>query len=108
MVSTQSTKINNLITLFAFCLFFLCSHSDKVFFFLSFTFLLLSLPPLVLSSAVSLKGLLVMSTQISWRSAAASAGLTFLLPVIYIREEAHGGFSWQRRWRRRRRRGGLE
>lgn len=35
----------------------------------------------------------VMSTEISRHSAGASAGLTFLLPVIYIREGAHGGFS---------------
>lgn len=35
----------------------------------------------------------VMSTEISRHSAGASAGLTFLLPVIYIREGAHGGFT---------------
>lgn len=35
----------------------------------------------------------VMSTEISRHSAGASAGLTFPLPVIYIREGAHGGFS---------------
>lgn len=35
----------------------------------------------------------VMSTEISRHSAGASAGLTFPLPVIYIRGEAHGGFS---------------
>lgn len=34
-----------------------------------------------------------MSTEISRHSAGASEGLTFPLPVIYIREEAHGGFS---------------
>lgn len=34
----------------------------------------------------------VMSTEISRHSAGASAELTFPLPVIYIREEAHGGF----------------
>lgn len=53
-----------------------------------------SLPPLLLSHCVFFWNRpSVMSTEISRHSAGASARLTFPLPVIYIREEAHGGFS---------------